>query len=149
MSQFLEWAKGGEIGATPLDHQLSNRSRRNRGWLTLHLGLGLAWIGVLVSRAGEEAHLGANGLQVGVMLLLAGWLPSLALACWQVQRRRWRVLLASDLLAAGLLVLLALTAYLPLFFFNTAWFLPMALLPRGVLSELLWRLGKRLQRRRM
>jgi len=28
-------------------------------------------------------------------------------------------------------VLLACTAYVPLFFFNVAWFLPMALLPRG------------------
>jgi hypothetical protein len=37
-------------------------------------------------------------------------------------------------------VLLACTAYLPLFFFNVAWFLPMTLLPRGMLSELLIRL---------
>jgi hypothetical protein len=36
-------------------------------------------------------------------------------------------------------VILAVTAYLPLFFFNVAWFLPMALLPRGVLSEALER----------
>ena len=46
---------------------------------------------------------------------------------------------ASDLLAAGALVLLALSLYLPLFFFNVAWFLPLALLPRGVLSEMLTR----------
>ena len=37
------------------------------------------------------------------------------------------------------MLLLACTAYLPLFFFNVAWFLPLALLPRGVLSELLVR----------
>jgi hypothetical protein len=42
-------------------------------------------------------------------------------------------------LGAGLLVLLACTAYLPLFFFNVVWFLPLALLPRGVISELLVR----------
>jgi hypothetical protein len=73
------------------------------------------------------------------MLLLAGWLPSWALAGWQMRRRSWRALLASDLLAAGLLVLLAVTAYLPLFFVNVVWFLPLALLPRGLLTELLWR----------
>ncbi len=68
-----------------------------------------------------------------------GWLPSWALACWQVKHRRWRSLLLSDLLGAGVLVLLAISLYLPLFFFNVAWFLPVALLPRGVLSELLVR----------
>lgn len=73
------------------------------------------------------------------MLLLAGWLPSWALAFWQERRRRWRALLASDLLAAGLLVLLAVTIYLPLFFVNVVWFLPLALLPRGLCTELLWR----------
>jgi hypothetical protein len=73
------------------------------------------------------------------MLLLAGWLPSLALAAWQVKHRRWRDLIGSDLLAAAALVFLACTAYVPLFFFNVAWFLPLALLPRGVLSELLAR----------
>ena len=35
------------------------------------------------------------------------------------------------------MVLLAVTAYLPLFFINVVWFLPMALLPRGLLTELL------------
>lgn len=74
------------------------------------------------------------------MLLLAGWLPSVALAAWQVRHRSWRALIASDLLGAGLLVLLACTAYLPLFFFHVAWFLPLALLPRGLLAELLARL---------
>ena len=38
-----------------------------------------------------------------------------------------------------MLLLLAFSLYLPLFFFNVAWFLPLALLPRGVLSELLAR----------
>jgi hypothetical protein len=46
----------------------------------------------------------------------------------------------SDLLSAGLLVLVACTAYLPLFFFNVAWFVPLALLPRGLLAEVLVRL---------
>jgi hypothetical protein len=36
-------------------------------------------------------------------------------------------------------VLLACSAYVPLFFFNVAWFLPLALLPRGVVTELLVR----------
>jgi hypothetical protein len=76
---------------------------------------------------------------VFVMLLAAGWLPSCALAWWQVRHRRLRSLLVSDLLGAGLLTLLACTAYVPLFFFNVAWFLPLALLPRGVLTELLVR----------
>ena len=73
------------------------------------------------------------------MLVAAGWLPSWALAWWQVKHRRWRSLILSDLLAAGVLVLLALSLYLPLFFFNVVWFLPMALLPRGVLSEMVAR----------
>jgi hypothetical protein len=37
------------------------------------------------------------------------------------------------------LLLLAFSLYLPLFFVNVAWFLPLALLPRGMLSELLVR----------
>jgi hypothetical protein len=113
--------------------------RRSHLWLSLHLGLGLAWIVLLASRAPTGAGHGATGSQVFVMLLLAGWLPSLALAVWQAKHRRWRSLVGSDLLAAGLVVIVAFTAYLPLFFFNVAWFLPMALLPRGVLSEALAR----------
>ena len=113
--------------------------RSSRLWLSLHLGLGLAWIALLASRAPSGSGHGATGSQVFVMLLLAGWLPSWALACWQVKHRRWRSLIGSDLLGAGVLVLLACTAYLPLFFFNVAWFLPLALLPRGVLSQLLVR----------
>lgn len=113
---------------------------RRRLWWLVHLGLGLAWIGLLASQAPGPSVLGASRPQVALMLLLAGWLPSLALASWQVNHRRWSSLLLSDLLAAGLFVLLAFTAYVPLFFFNVAWFLPMALLPRGVLSELVVRL---------
>jgi hypothetical protein len=71
------------------------------------------------------------------MLMAAGWLPSWALAGWQVRHRRLRSLFLSDLLAAGLLALLACSLYMLLFFYNTVWFLPLALLPRGVLSELL------------
>jgi hypothetical protein len=44
------------------------------------------------------------------------------------------------------LVLLACTAYVPLFFFQVVWFLPLALLPRGLLAELLHRLLARLWR---
>ena len=114
-------------------------ARSSRLWLGLHLGLGLAWIALLASRAPSAAAVGATGPQVFTMLVAAGWLPSWALACWQVKHRRWRSLIVSDLLAAGGLVLLALSLYLPLFFFNVAWFLPLALLPRGVLSEMLTR----------
>ena len=111
----------------------------SRRWLLLHLGLGLAWCAVLASRAPTTSGLGATGPQVFVMLVAAGWLPSWALAWWQVRHRRLRTLLLSDLLGAGLLILLACSLYLPLFFFNVAWFLPLALLPRGVLTELLTR----------
>jgi hypothetical protein len=114
-------------------------NQSSRLWLCVHLGLGLAWIALLASRAPTATGIGANGPQVFVMLVSAGWLPSWALACWQVRHRRWRSLLLSDLLGAGVLVLLAISLYLPLFFFNVAWFLPVALLPRGVLSELLAR----------
>jgi hypothetical protein len=113
---------------------------RQRLWLGLHLGLGLAWCVFLASRAPGVTSPGATGPQVSQMLVSAGWLPSWALACWQVKHRRWSVLLISDLLAAVLLVLVAFTVYLQLFFFNVAWFLPLALLPRGTLSELLMRL---------
>ena len=118
--------------------------RRSLRWLLLQLGLGLAWIALLASRASDQAGLGLTPAQVGQMLLLAGWLPRVALAVWQMRHRSWRALIASDLLGAGLLVLLACTAYLPLFFFHVAWFLPLALLPRGLLAELLDRLLARL-----
>ena len=118
--------------------------RRSLRWLLLQLGLGLAWITLLASRASGQVGIGLTPAQVGQMLLLAGWLPSVALAVWQMRHRSWRALIASDLLGAGLLVLLACTAYLPLFFFHVAWFLPLALLPRGLLAELLDRLLARL-----
>lgn len=114
--------------------------KREHRWLMIHLVLGLAWIALLASRAPGDSGIGATGPQVFVMLVAAGWLPSLALAFWQVKHRRWRSLLLSDLLGAGVLLLLAFSLYLPLFFFNVAWFLPLALLPRGVLSELVMRL---------
>ena len=118
--------------------------RRSLRWLLLQLGLGLAWIVLLASRASGQVGLGLTPAQVGQMLLLAGWLPSVALAVWQMRHRSWRALIASDLLGAGVLVLLACTAYLPLFFFHVVWFLPLALLPRGLLAELLDRLLARL-----
>ena len=117
-----------------MDHR-----RRSLRWLLLQLGLGLAWIVLLASRASGQVGLGLTPVQVGQMLLLAGWLPSVALAVWQMGHRSWRALNASDVLGAGLLMLLACTAYLSLFFFNVVWFLPLALLPRGVISELLAR----------
>lgn len=113
--------------------------KREYLWLIVHLVLGLAWIALLASRAEGGSGIGATGPQVVVMLVAAGWLPSLALASWQLKHRRWRSLIASDLLAAALLVLVAFSLYLHLFFFNVVWFLPLALLPRGVLSELLVR----------
>ena len=120
--------------------------RRSLRWLLLQLGLGLAWIVLLASRASGQVGLGLTPAQVGQMLLLAGWLPSVALAVWQMRHRSWRALIASDLLGAGVLVLLACTAYLPLFFFQVVWFLPLALLPRGLVAELLDRLLARLWR---
>ena len=127
-------------------HGAMDHRRRSLRWLLLQLGLGLAWIVLLASRASGQVGLGLTPAQVGQMLLLAGWLPSVALAVWQVRHRSWRALIASDLLGAGVLVLLACTAYLPLFFFHVVWFLPLALLPRGLLAELLDRLLARLWR---
>ncbi len=110
--------------------QLKRQSWR---WLAVQLGLGLGWLALIAIRAPKLEV-------VAVMLLLAGWLPSVSVAFWQVQHRRWRALILSDLLASGLLVLVACSAYLPLFFFNVAWFVPLALLPRGLLAEVLVRL---------
>ena len=114
-------------------------SRPRLLWLGIHLGLGLIWLAGIAGQADSGSGPGASPAEVGWMLLLAGWLPSLGLACWQVRHRHWRALLASDLLAAGLLVLVAMTAFLPLFFWNVVWFLPFALLPRGALTQLLLR----------
>ena len=86
--------------------------KREHLWLIVHLGLGLAWIALLASLAPGDSGIGATGTQLFTMLMTACWLPSWALA---------------------------FSLYLPLFFFNVAWFLPLALLPRGVLSELLAR----------
>lgn len=124
--------------AGPVSNRLIPK-RDDRTWVVLHLGLGLGWCAVLASRAPDSSGLSATGPQVLVMLMAAGWLPSWALAWWQLRHRRLRSLLLSDLLGAGLLILLACSLYLPLFFFNGAWFLPLALLPRGVLTELLAR----------
>lgn len=114
-------------------------SRSARAWLALQLALGLGWIALLALQAPAERELGPTAPQVFQMLVIAGWLPSIPLACWQLQHRHWRSLILSDLLAAAALVLLAFTAYLPLFVFNVAWFLPLALMPRGLLAEILMR----------
>jgi hypothetical protein len=114
---------------TPM--QLKRQSWR---WLAVQLGLGLGWLALIAIRAPKPEV-------VAVMLLLAGWLPSVSVAFWQVQHRHWRALILSDLLASGLLVLVACSAYLPLFFFNVVWFTPLAFLPRGFLAEVLVRLA--------
>lgn len=116
-----------------------NSPQRSLPWVVVQLDLGLVWVALLASRAANDGSPGLTPPPVGEMVLLAGWLPSVPLALCQQKRRRWRDLLASDLLGAGLLVLLACTAYLPLFFFHVVWFLPLALLPRGVLAELMVR----------
>ncbi len=95
---------------------------------------------VLASRASGQTQLGLTAADVLLMLLLAGWLPSVALAAWQVQHRSWHSLIVSDLIGAGTIVLLACSIYLPLFFFHVVWFLPFALLPRGLVTEIIMRL---------
>jgi hypothetical protein len=67
--------------------------KREHLWLNVHLALGLAWNALLASRAPGYSGIGATGPQVFVMLVAAGWLPSLALAAWQGKHRRWRSLL--------------------------------------------------------
>ena len=120
-----------------------NRRRNRRVWISLHLGLGLLWIFVLSLAVSGKSEINLDRSQVAQMLAWAGWSPTIALACWQVSHRRWPALLLSDLLGSGLLVLLAGTAYLPLFFFQVAWFLPFALLPRGCITEVLVRAFRR------
>jgi len=120
-----------------------NRQLNRRVWISLHLGLGLLWIFVLSLAVSGKSEINLDRSQVAQMLAWAGWLPTIALACWQVSHRRWRALLFSDLLGSGLLVLLACTAYLPLFFFQVVWFLPFALLPRGCITEVLVRAFRR------
>lgn len=120
-----------------------NRRLNRRGWISLHLGLGLLWILILSLAVSGKSEINLDPSQVAQMLAWAGWLPTIALACWQVSHRRWRALLLSDLLGSGLLVLLACTAYLPLFFFQVVWFLPFALLPRGCITEVLVRAFRR------
>ncbi len=112
-----------------------------RSWLCLHLALGLVWIAVLAFNAKQESAISLDPMQVGQMLLLAGWLPSTALAAWQAEHRRWKDLLLSDCLSAGIVVAVACTIYLPLFFVQVVWFVPFALLPRGCLTNamiILW-----------
>ncbi|MFM2174241.1 MAG: hypothetical protein RLZZ54_2168 [Cyanobacteriota bacterium] len=120
-----------------------NHRLNRRVWISLHLGLGLLWIFVLSLAVSGKSEINLDPSQVAQMLALAGWLPTIALACWQVSHRRWRALFLSDLLGSGLLVLLACTAYLPLFFFQVVWFLPFALLPRGCITEVLVRAFRR------
>lgn len=108
-------------------------------WLSLHLALGLAWVAVLATQAQEEPSIDLAQWQVAQILFYAGWLPTIATAFWQVKRRRWRDLLFSDLFCSGVLIAVAFSLYVPLFFFNVVWFLPFALLPRGCVTEVLIR----------
>lgn len=118
-----------------------------RSWLCLHLSLGLAWIAVLAFSAKQKSAISLDPMQVGQMLLVAGWLPSTALAAWQAEHRRWKDLLLSDFLSAGIVVAVACTIYLPLFFFQVVWFLPFALLPRGCLTNAMIVLWGKLKRK--
>ena len=120
---------------------MSSRTiNRSKAFLGLQLGLGLLWLLALpwLPAAREAAQPSESG--ISMMLLLAAWLPSLPLAIWQAQkRRRWWVLLLSDLAFSLGMLLLSLTLYLPLFFTLVVWFWPFALLPRGLLSGALLR----------
>ena len=108
--------------------------------LRLQLGLGLLWLLVLPWLPAARGAAQPSEGEISMMLLLAAWLPSLPLAIWQTQtRRRWWVLLLSDLAFALGMLLLSLTLYLPLFFTLVVWFWPFALLPRGLLSAALLR----------
>lgn len=113
-------------------------------WLLLQLGLGLGWIAVLSAQASSQNSLSPGWQHLAWMLIWAGWLPTLPVALWQQHHRRWRALIGSDLIAAAGLLLLAWLAYLPLFWVNALWFVPLALMPRGVLSELILRVLKQL-----
>lgn len=110
-------------------------------WVAVHLLLGLVWVALLAFH--PFAAFAADQpppLRLAKMLLLGGWLPSVALAVWQSRHRRRQDLLASDLLAAGIFVLLLTPGlFLPLLPDRGIWFVPFALLPRGLLSEALWR----------
>lgn len=102
--------------------------------MVVHLLLGLGWIALILA-----LNAPAKAGQIGVALLVAGWLPSLPVALLESRIRRLPRLLMADAMAAGLLMLLILTVYVPLFFTMVVWFLPLPLLPRGVLTELLLR----------
>lgn len=103
-------------------------------FVVVHLLLGLGWIALILA-----LNAPAKAGQIGVALLVAGWLPSLPVALLESRIRRLPRLLMADAMAAGLLMLLILTVYVPLFFTMVVWFLPLPLLPRGVLTELLLR----------
>lgn len=109
--------------------------------MLLHLLLGLGWIALILALNAPP-----RAAQIAVALLIAGWLPSLPVALLESRMQRLPRLLLADALAAGLLTVLFLTLYLPLFFTAVAWFLPLPLLPRGLLTELLLRSWERLGR---
>jgi hypothetical protein len=111
-------------------------------WLIIHLVLGLAWVSVLSALAQQESAIALAPRQVAEMLIYAGWLPTITTSCWQAKHRHWKALLFSDFLSSGIVIAVALTVYIPLFFFNVVWFLPFALLPRGCATELLSRAAK-------
>jgi hypothetical protein len=108
--------------------------RVDRTFLALQLSLGLLWIGLL-PRITDAPLQADHAAQVSWMLLWAAWCPGLPLAIWQARPgRRWRSLVASDLLFNGGLIVISCTAYLPLFFTQIPWFWLNALPPRGVLT---------------
>lgn len=104
------------------------------GRVALHLVLGLGWIALILAR-NPKAELA----QIALMLLAAGWLPTIPVAIAESRLTSVTRLLLMDCLVAGLLVLVVLFVYVNLFFTAVIWFLPLLLLPRGVITELLMR----------
>lgn len=106
-----------------------------RVFLLLQLGLGALWLCWLPGLLDHGSAMSGPAADIRVMLLVAGWLPSIGVAYWQVRNRRWLALLLSDLVFAFGLSAVAFTLYLPLFFTMIIWFVPFSLLPRGCLAR--------------
>lgn len=108
-----------------------------RLFLALQLGLGLGWLAVLPLLADSDAGISAPAGAIRLMLFGAGWLPSVAVACWQSRHLRWPALLISDLVFTLGLSVVAFTLYVPLFFTMVIWFVLFAMLPRGCVARLM------------
>jgi hypothetical protein len=63
--------------------------------------------------------------QVAQMLGVAGWMPAIATACWQVNRRQWLALLSSDLITSIFLRLLQARFTYPSFYLMLCGFFPL------------------------